>query len=300
MKNIFWVLWFVGLIILALWNKTETPADPIVTWGGWLTFFIIALIAITPLVISRDSPKLISNKLGTTIASPNPLKEIPEQPGHPAYGIYAGGSVNSWLFKETASTTRAYIIAPIDLVYVAGEEGHGKDSVAKGMNVDVNCHLEYYRHDTLPPHVLEALQSLNRPAYNADMPVLYGWWPIRVNELSDEDKQKYLKYLMELGIPKEKTQDAMRFLEMAACKLTKFKYSEQLTKMETNLLRREKIVNAENADLKERIEYLKKELTDMDKRQSCYREPRPPDSIFQIPRREQPTEQPTERPERDY
>lgn len=297
MKNIFWVLWFIALTILCLWNRSETPADPIFTWGGWITFAIIALIAITPLVIARDSPKMASNKLGTTIGSPNPLQIIPEQPGHPAYGIWPGGSVKAWFFYDSAATSRAYIVAPMDLVYVLGEEGHGRDSVAKGLNVVVNCHLEYYRHDTLPPHILDALQTLKRPAYNPDMPVLYGWWPIWIKELSESEKEGFVKKFLELGMSQDKIQDAMRFLETASNKLTKFKYEDQLTKMESNLLRREKIVNAENADLKKRIEYLKKELNDQDKRQSGYKEPRHPDSMFQIPRREQ-QEEPEERPDR--
>ena len=276
-----------------LWNQSKTPTDPWFTWAGWFSFGMLALTALTPLIVSRDSPKMSSNKVGTTCASPQPILTIPAQSGHPAYGVWAAGSVKSWFVYEFATSTRAYVVAPIDLVYIIGEEG-------KGLNVVVNAHLEVYiDHSQLPPHLLEALTTMKKPKYDENMPILYGWWPLMVNALSKDDKKRYEEMFEEIGVPKEHIPDAMRVMETGSQVLTKFRYEEQLTNMEKNLLRREKIVNAENADLKKMIEYLKKENRDLYQRITGFKEPEKPRSIFEIPNRRQPEEQPNNREERD-
>jgi len=282
MKTAMWVLWFIFLTAMILWNQSETPADPWFTWGGWFTSVAIALIALAPLIVSRDSPKITSNKLGSTVASPDPIQTIPAQSGHPAYGIWAGGSVKSWFVYEFATTTRAYIIAPLALAYTIGDGG-------KGVNVFINAHLEQYiDHTQLPPHILDGLESMKKPSYNPSMPILYGWWPMLTNPIDPKEYKEYREHFRNLGLPEDKIEDAMRFVEMASQKLTKFRYDEQLTNMESNLLRREKIVNSENADLKKMIEYLKKENRDLYESKAGPRKQGPPPSIFQMPRREEP------------
>jgi hypothetical protein len=92
----------------------------------------------------------------------------------------------------------------------------------------------------------------------------------------------------------------MRLLEQASQKLTKFRYVDQLTNMEANLLRREKIVNSENADLREMIEYLKKENKDLYVRISGAKDRQVPPSIFQMPRREPEEDQNTEQRRSEY
>lgn len=293
MKSALWVLWFVFWTIIILWNQSEMPTDPWFTLAGWFSFAMMALTAITPLIVSRDSPKLVSNKMGTTVASPQPVLTIPAQSGHPAYGVWAGGSVKSWWVYNFAASTRAYIIAPLDLVYIIGEAG-------KGLNVMVNSHLmPYIDHSELPPHILEELKTMKDPKYDENMPILYGWWVLMSNLLSKEDKKRYEELFEDIGVPKAQIPEAMRIMEMGSQVLTKFRYEEQLTNMEKNLLRREKIVNSENADLKEMIEYLKKENKDLYKRITGFKEPEKPRGIFEIPNRRQPEEQP-ERDERDY
>ena len=295
MKTAMWALWFVFLTIMIVWNQTEAPADPWFTWGGWFTFVGLALFGLTPLVVSRDSPKLTSNKLGSTVASPQPILTIPAQSGHPAYGVWPGGSVKAWFVYEFATSTRAYVVAPLDLVYIIGEEG-------KGLNVVVNAHLEVYtNHSQLPPHILESLTTMKKPKYDENMPILYGWWVLMENKLSKEDEQKYKEMFRDIEVPEEKIEDAYRIMSMGAQKLTKFRYEDQLTNMEKNLTRREKIVNSENADLRKMIEYLKKENKDLYQRITGSKEPQQPKSIFQIPGRNRDDEErQRDREDRDY
>lgn len=277
MKTGLWALWFVFVTIMILWNQSETPTDPWFAWCGWLSFVGIALFGIAPLVISRDSPKIVSNKLGSTCASPLPVLDIPAQAAHPKYGVWCGGSVKAWFVYEFATSTRAYIIAPKDLVYVVGEEG-------KGLNVVVNCYLEVYTdHTQLPPHVLEALSGMKKPLYEPNMPILYGWWPLTENKLEEEDMLDYKAQFRGIGVAEEHIMDAIRIVTTASQKLTKFEYGAQLTDMESNLIRREKIVNSENQDLKKGNAYLKVELDDAYKRLTDWKEPQSPKSIFQLP-----------------
>ena len=297
MKNALWALWFVFVTLMILWNQTEVPADPWFTWMGWVTAAGIAFFVITPLVISRDSPKIVSNKMGSTIATPQPLHIIPAQAAHPTYGVYAAGSVKAWFFFDFVASTRAYVIAPIDLVYVIGEEGNER---GKGLNVVINSPLEVYTdHSTLPPHILETLQTMRKPGYQPNMPILYNWWPLMVNELSEKDEERYKKQFKEIGVTEEHIDDAWRIMETGSQKLTKFRYEEQLTNMEKNLVRREKIVNSENADLKEMIEYLKKENKDQYERITGSKEPERQRSMFEMPGRRD-NDQTREREERDY
>ena len=278
MKTGLWALWFVFLTVMILWNQTETPADQYFTWGGWGSFIGIALFALAPLVISRDSPKLSSNKIGTTCASPYPVLEIPAQTAHPKYGVHCAGSVKSWFVYDFTQSTRAYIIAPTDLVYVIGEEG-------KGLNVVVNCHLERYEPDQLPPHILDALSTMKKPPYEPNMPIYYGWWPLMENRLEKKDEIAYRDQFRDIGVLEEHIDDAMRIMNTGSQVLSKFKYDKQLTDMEKNLLRREKNVNSENADKKKMIAYLKKENEDLYRRITDWKEPRPPTSMLQMPSR---------------
>jgi len=280
MKTALWALWFVALTLLILWNQAETPADPWFTWGGWITLAALLLTTITPLIVSRDSPKIISNKLGTSIATPQPLLTIPAQSSHPAYGVWPAGSVKSWFVFNYEQTTRAYIIAPIGLVYIVGEEGSHK---GKGINVLVNAHLEVYiDHSTLPPHVLEALTTMKNPHYDENMPILHGWWPLMTNPLEEEEYKEYKQRFRDIGVSEERIQDAMRTMMEASQKLTKFRYESQLVDMEKNLLRREKIVNSENADLRKMIQYLKVENKDLYERITGPKEKEVPRGLFQI------------------
>lgn len=293
MKTALWGLWFVFLTIMILWNQSETPTDPWFSWGGWFTWVGTMLFLIAPLIVSRDSPKISSNKTGTSIASPQPILTIPAQSAHPSYGVWPAGSVKSWFVYEFAASTRAYIIAPLDLVYTIGEEG-------KGLNVMVNAHLEVYiDHTQLPPHVLEALATMKKPRYEPNMPILYGWWPFMTNPLEPDEYKDYKEQFKNIGVPKENIEEAMRIMETGSQKLTKFRYEALLTDMEKNLLRREKIVNAENADLKEMIEFLKKENRDLYESRTGYKKPEQPRSMFDlsIPRRDQ-EEESREEPER--
>jgi hypothetical protein len=295
MKNALWVLWFAFLSVMILWNQTETPMDPWFGWGGWFTAIGIALFVITPLVISRDSPKIVSNTMGSTIASPQPLKIIPAQAAHPAYGVYAAGSVKAWFFFDFVASTRAYVIAPLDLVYVVGEEGNER---GKGLNLVVNSPLEkYYDHSTLPPHILESLKTMKKPGYDKNMPILYNWWPLMVNELTEKDKEKLQQDLRRIGVDESQMQNAVRIYETYSCKLSKFRYEDQLTNMEENLDRREKIVNSENSDLREMVEYLKKENKDLYERIVGPREQERPRGLFDIPTRNRDDER--DREERD-
>ena len=294
MKTALWALWFIFLTAMLLWNQTETPADPWFTWGGWFTFIGIALFALTPLIVSRDSPKIISNKMGSTVASPQPILTIPAQSGHPAYGVWPAGSVKAWFVYEFATSTRAYVIAPLDLAYTVGEEG-------KGINVFINAHLSgYIDHTQLPPHILESLTTMKKPGYSPAMPILYGWWPLMTNPVEEKEYKEYKALFRALGVPAEKEEDALRIMFMGSQKLTKFRYDDQLTNMEANLLRREKIVNSENADLREMIEYLKKENKDLYVRISGAKERQVPPSIFQMPKREPQEEQENDQRRSDY
>ena len=277
MKTAMWALWFVFLTLIILWNQTETNFDPWFAWGGWFTAGGFALFALTPLIVSRDSPKIVSVKIGTSIASPQPILTIPEQPGHPAYGVWPAGSVKSWFVYEFAQSTRGYVIAPLDLAYVMGEEG-------RGLNVVINCHVEGYTdHTQLPPHILESLKSMRKPMYDNKMPIYYNWWPALINELDEKDYNDLIRDFKYLGVTEDKIQDARRILETAACKLSKFRYGEQFASMEKNLLRREKIVNSENADLKKSIQYLKVENEDLYKRITGTKDHEQPKSLLSIP-----------------
>ncbi len=276
MKTALWALWFVFLILMVLWNQTETPADSWFTWGGWITTGLIVGVEIAPLLVSRASPKISSNKLGTSIGSPQPLLTIPAQSGHPAYGVWPAGSVKALFVYDFANSTKAYVIAPLDLVYIIGEEG-------KGLNVIVNAHLEVYiDHTTLPPHIVESLLTMKKPSYNENMPILYGWWPLMTNPLEPEEYKEYKEMWRQLGVPEEHVPDAMRLMETGSQKLTKFRYGAQLVDMEKNLLRREKIVNSENADLRKMIQYLKVENKDLYERITGPKEKEVPRGLFQI------------------
>jgi hypothetical protein len=186
------------------------------------------------MLIGLRSPKFSSNKIGTTVATPDPITTVEPQGGYPEMALYPAGSVMAMEFFDIKMTTKALVWAPSALVYAVGEQD-------KGVNLVVNCHLQKLaEHSELAPHLLEATNRVTRIGYKQSLPVYCGLFPLMINVLPAERMNEYRKRFMDLGISQElfdgsaekQIIGARQMLDQYAAETSKFRYGAEFTKPE--------------------------------------------------------------------
>jgi hypothetical protein len=234
MQNASLVIFFIGFVIFGyVWSGSDNY-NTFFAWGGWLWLGVITLFKFTPMLIGLRSPKFSSNKIGTTVATPDPITTVEPQGGYPEMALYPAGSVMAMEFFDIKMTTKALVWAPSSLVYVVGEQD-------KGVNVVVNCHLEKLaEHSELAPHLLEATNRVTRIGYKQNLPVYTGLFPLWINVLPVERLNEYRKRFADLGISKElfdgdrekQIIGVRQILDQYAAETSKFQYGPEFAKPE--------------------------------------------------------------------
>jgi len=241
--------------------------------GGWLWLFIILLFKWGPTVIENRSPKGVSNKIGTTLASAEPVLVIPAQGTWPEFGVWPAKTVRG-LGVYAYLTCRGYIICPTKLAYVIGEQN-------RGVNVFWNCHLELFTdHRELPPHIRQALIGMRRPQYKPEIPAFFNIRPLMVNNPTPEQVEDYKKQFEELGFDRKMFDKSIKpILETYAATLSQFKYKAPITESGESLMEALKVADADNARLRDSLEHWMDYATRMEDRMRGGA-PEPPPSIF--------------------
>jgi hypothetical protein len=242
--------------------------------GGWIWLGIFLAFKWGPAIIENRSPKGISNKIGTTIASAEPVLVIPAQGPWPEMGVWPAKTVRG-LGVYAYLTCRGYIICPTALAYIVGEQN-------RGVNVFWNCHLEFFPdHRELPSHILESLRGMRRPAYNSAIPAFFNIRPLLVNDPTAEEIETYRKQFEAIGISKKVFGETVRpILEIYASKLSKFKYVEPLTESGETMMQALRVADADNARLRDSLEHWMDYATRMEDRMRGPA-PEPPQSILE-------------------
>jgi hypothetical protein len=234
MQNATIIILFLGYVLIGYVWGGSGEYNTFFAWGGWIWLAGIALFKFTPMLIGLRSPKFSSNKIGTTIATPDPITTTEPQGGYPEMALYPAGSVMAMEFFDIKMTTKALVWAPSALVYAVGEQD-------KGVNLVVNCHLQKLaEHSELAPHLLEATNRVTRVGYKQNLPVYTGLFPLMINVLPAERMNEYRKRFMDLGISQElfdgnadkQIIGARQMLDQYASETSKFRYGEEFTKPE--------------------------------------------------------------------
>ena len=196
-------------------------------WGGWLWLGVFMMFKWGPMVIALGSPKGVSNKIGTTIASAEPVLVIPPEGDYPEMGVWPAHTYRS-LGVYAYMTCQGYIIQPTALAYQIGEQN-------KGVNVFWNCRLRLITdHAELAPHIRTALRGMKRPPYVEQMPCYVGLYPLLMIDPSDEDLEEYRSWFERIGVSRELFDGDMKKgivgvrqkLDQYAADLSEFKYDE--------------------------------------------------------------------------
>ena len=237
MGNASLIIFFIGYYLVAYIWGGQGYCNTMLAYGGYVVLGAIVLFKFTPMLIGLRSPKFSSNKIGTTIATPDPITTTEPQGGYPEMALYPPGSVMAMEFFDIKMTTKALVWAPSALMYVLGEQD-------KGVNVVVNCHLEKLAEQSeLAPHLLEATKRVTRIGYKQNLPIYTGLFPLLINEVSKERLEEYRKRFEDLGISREvfdgnlETQiiGVRQILEQYAAETSKFRYGPEFMKPEQML-----------------------------------------------------------------
>ena len=260
MQNAMIIIAFVVFVIASKVMPTYNFFNSWWAIGGWIWLGVFVAFKLGPAIIENRSPKGISNKIGTTIASAEPVLVIPAQGPWPELGVWPARTVRG-LGVYAYLTCRGYIICPTALAYIVGEQN-------RGVNVFWNCHLEFFPdHRELPPHVLTSLRSMKRPAYNPLIPSFFNIRPILVNEPTAEEIEVFRRQFEHVGITRSVFDETVKpILETYAAKLSKFKYKEPLTGGGETLMSALKVANADNAGLRDSLEHWMDYATRMEDR----------------------------------
>jgi len=238
--------------------------------GGWLWLGVFIMLKWGPAIIENRSPKGVSNKIGTTLASAEPVLVVPAQGTWPELGVWPAKTVRG-LGVYAYLTCRGYIICPTALAYIIGEQN-------RGVNVFWNCHLEFFPdHRELPPHVLQALKGMRRPRYNPEVPAFFNIRPLMVNDPTTEQVEKFKKQFEEIGIDRDSFDKNIRpILETYASDLSRFKYKEPLTESGESLMQALRVADADNSRLRDSLEHWMDYATRMEDRMRGGAPERPP------------------------
>ena len=244
MQNATLVILFIAYCLVGwVWGGSDYT-NVWFSWGGWIWLGGIALFKFTPMLIGLRSAKFSSNKIGTTIASPDPITTTEPQGGYPEMALYPIGSVMAMEFFDFKMSTKAWVWMPSALAYVVGEQD-------KGVNVIANCHLQKLaEHSELAPHLLEATKRVTRVGYKQNLPIYVGLFPLLINDLPPERLSEYRNRFADLGISREgfdgnagnlapspnadlsKLIGVRQILDQYASETSKFKYGSEFTKPE--------------------------------------------------------------------
>lgn len=234
MQNAVIVIFFVGYAIFGWVWGGHAYYNSFFAWGGWIFLAVIVLFKFTPMLIGLKSPKFSSNKIGTTIATPDPITTVEPQGGYPEMALYPAGSVMAMEFFDIKMTTKALVWAPSSLAYAVGEQ-------EKGVNVVINCHLQKLAEQSeLAPHLLEATNRITRIGYKQNLPVYVGLFPLLINVLPAERLNEYRLRFAQLGIsselfdgnPEKQIIGVRQILDQYASETSKFRYGIEFTKPE--------------------------------------------------------------------
>lgn len=237
MQNASLIIFLIGYFLVAWVWGGHGYYNSMLAYGGYIVLGIILLFKFTPMVIGLRSPKFSSNKLGTTIATPDPITTVEPQGGYPEMALYPPGSVMAMEFFDIKMSTKALVWIPSSLAYVLGEQD-------RGVNVVINCHLQKLaEHSELAPHLFEATKRVTRLGYKQNLPVYTGLFPLLINKLSPDRLDEYRKRFMDLGISREAFDGDLekqvigvrQILEQYASETSKFRYGEQFDKPEQML-----------------------------------------------------------------
>jgi len=237
MGNASMIIFFIGYYLVAYIWGGRGYCNTMLAYGGYVVLFVVVLFKFTPMLIGLRSPKFSSNKIGTTIATPDPITTVEPQGGYPEMALYPPGSVMAMEFFDIKMSTKALVWAPSALMYVLGEQD-------KGVNVVANCHLQKLAEQSeLAPHLLEATKRVTRVGYKQSLPVYTGLFPLLINEVSKERLEEYRKRFEDLGISRELFDGSLekqvigvrQILEQYAAETSKFRYGPEFTKPEQML-----------------------------------------------------------------
>lgn len=273
MQNAVIVILFVAFVIA---SKVLPSYGWFNAWwaiGGWIWLGIFLTVKWGPQLIENRSPKGISNKIGTTVASAEPVLVIPAQGPWPELGVWPARTVRG-LGVYAYLTCRGYIVCPTALAYIVGEQN-------RGVNVFWNCHLEFFPdHRELPPHVLLALKGMRRPAYNSAIPAFFNIRPLLINNPTPEEKETFRREFEQLGIARDVfDQFVLPKMETFATKLSEFKYKEPLTDSGESLMQALRVADADNQRLRESLEHWMDYATRMEDRMRGPM-PAPPENVL--------------------
>jgi hypothetical protein len=237
MQNASLVIFLIGYFLVAWVWGGHGYYNSMLAYGGYVVLGIILLFKFTPMLIGLRSPKFSSNKIGSTIATPDPITTVEPQGGYPEMALYPPGSVMAMEFFDIKMSTKALVWMPSSLAYVLGEQD-------KGVNVVANCHLQKLAEQSeLAPHLLEATKRVTRLGYKQNLPVYTGLFPLLINEISPGRLDEYRKRFMDLGISREVFEGNLekqvigvrQILEQYAAETSKFRYGEEFSKPEQML-----------------------------------------------------------------
>jgi len=260
MQNAFLVILFVAFVFWTWAFAGKGYYNTGVYLGGWLWLGVILIFKWGPAIIENRSPKGVSNKIGTTIASAEPVLVIPAQGTWPELGVWPAKTVRG-LGVYAYLTCRGYIICPTQLAYIIGEQN-------RGVNVFWNCHLEFFPdHRELPPHVLQALRGMRRPQYKVEVPAFFNIRPLLVNDPTPEQIEKFRGQFENLGIKRDAFDKTVKaILESYASDLSRFKYKEPLTESGESLMQALRVADADNSRLRDSLEHWMDYATRMEDR----------------------------------
>lgn len=257
MRNALFLIGFVGYILLSRVWATYGYYNTWYYLGGWGLFLVFVMFLYGPLVVANRSPKFSSDKIGGTIASPQPIAECSAQAGWPKMVLYDPGSVKGLGIYEHTMTAKAYVWLPKSLAYIVGEED-------RGVNVVANCHLtQLSEHCELPPHLLNRMVKMKRPAYKPEMPCFVGLYPLMINKLAPEKIEEYQKRCEHFGISHKAFEDGVtedqvpfrQILDQYASETSKFEFDEEFTKAKEAYEVRTRALSTENAKLQAQLEW---------------------------------------------
>lgn len=227
MQNAAIIIGFVAYVVYGWVWGGNGYYNNFFAWGGWLWLGIFMMFKWGPMVIALGSPKGVSNKIGTTIASAEPVLVIPPEGDYPEMGVWPAKTYRS-LGVYAYLTCAGYIICPTKLAYIIGEQN-------RGVNVFWNCRLRLISdHAELAPHIKTALRGMKRPPYVAEMPCYCGIYPLLVKDPTDENLEEYRTWFEGKGIsrelfdgdPKKQIIGVRQKLDQYAADLSMFKYDE--------------------------------------------------------------------------
>jgi len=264
MQNAGLVIFFVAYVVYGWVWAGSGYFNNAFAWGGWLFLGIFMMFKWGPMVIALGSPKGVSNKIGTTIASAEPVLVIPPEGDYPEMGVWPAKTYRS-LGVYAYLTCAGYVICPTRLAYIIGEQN-------RGVNVFWNSRLRLITdHAELAPHIRTALRGMKRPPYVEAMPCYVGVYPLLVKDPTNEDLEEYRTWFERLGIsrelfdgdPKKQIIGVRQKLEQYAADLSMFKYDEATMHPGKMFESQIKSLNAHNDVLVRQIDWLKDQLTSL-------------------------------------